>query len=54
MTSPEAGGSYVRRPDGTLKRVAHTADATSAPAPEDPPVPAEPPVPGDVKTNGKG
>lgn len=36
---PQAGGSYVRLPDGTLKREEHTRDPAAAPA--------EAPAPGD-------
>ncbi len=37
MSIPVAGGSYVRKPDGTLQRVAFTDTRPQAPAPAPPP-----------------
>lgn len=58
MSIPVAGGSYVRKPDGTLQRVAFTDTRPQAPAPAPQPVAkpaAAPEAPADtLKSNAKG
>ncbi|WP_155888781.1 hypothetical protein [Inquilinus limosus] len=58
MSIPKAGGSYVRKPDGTLQRVAFTDTRPQAPAPAPQPATtpaAAPEAPADTpKTNAKG
>jgi len=51
MSIPKTGGSYVRKPDGSLQRVAFTEHrvATPAPAPQPAANPAD-----TTKTNAKG
>ncbi|WP_161790329.1 hypothetical protein [Inquilinus limosus] len=58
MSIPKTGGSFVRKPDGTLQRVAFTEPRKEAPAPA-PQSPAKttaaPDAPADTsKTNPKG
>lgn len=59
MSTPSQGGSYIRRKDGTLDRVAFTARRSdteaAAVSTEKPAVTVEPPV-GDrtPRTNAKG
>jgi len=60
MKIPETGGSFIRKPDGTLQRVAFTdhrrMEPPAAPAPAAKPVAApEAPAGGETpKTNAKG
>ncbi|MGO4124908.1 hypothetical protein AB4Z01_10915 [Inquilinus sp. YAF38] len=56
MSIPVAGGSYVRKPDGTLQRVAFTDSRPPAPAPAPAAKPAtSSDAPADTpKTNAKG
>lgn len=51
MSIPKTGGSFVRKPDGTLQRVAFTEPRveTQAPAPQPAAKPAD-----TTKTNAKG
>jgi hypothetical protein len=44
MSTPTQGGSYVRRKDGTLERVAFTEAQSQEPAPPMPPVSTTPPA----------
>lgn len=60
MTLPKMGGSYVRKPDGTLERVAGT-ERTAPPVPAlaarpatPPPTDASPATPSDPATGKKG
>ena len=44
MSIPAQGGSYIRRKDGTLERVAFTEAQSQEPVPPMPPVSTTPPA----------